>query len=191
MKISIIGDGHVGSALAKGLIASGHTVETTGNDKDAVARLAQSAEVIILAAPYSAYEDIAKAIGSAADGKPVADASNALNSEMQLGVGPDTSAAEELQKKLPGAKVVKAFNTVFSANMDSGKVNGEAISAFLAGDDAAAKSTLSRLASDIGFDAVDAGPLRNARLLEAVGILNIQLGYVVGMGTGIGMKLVH
>ncbi|HRR27108.1 MAG TPA: hypothetical protein P5300_10465, partial [Acidobacteriota bacterium] len=62
---------------------------------------------------------------------------------------------------------------------------------FVAGDDQDAKDHVLRLGRDIGFDPVDAGPLRNARWLEALGYLNIQLGYLLGMGTEIGFKLIH
>ena len=190
MKISIIGDGNVGSALAKGLKAAGHTIETTGNDPAAVARLAASGDVIILATPYAAYGDIAKTIGSASDGKPVIDASNILNKEMGIGIE-GTSGAEELQKKLPNARVVKAFNTVFAGTMDTGTAKGKTLSALFAGDDATAKATVAKLAADIGFDPLDAGALKNARLLEALGVLNIQLGFVVGLGTDIGVSYVR
>jgi predicted dinucleotide-binding enzyme len=190
MKISIIGDGNVGGALAKGLKAAGHAVETTGNDAAAVARLAASGEVIILAAPYAAYGDIAKTIGTATDGKPVIDASNIVSKDMGLGIE-GTSGAEELQKKLPNARVVKAFNTVFAGTMHTGTARGKKLSALFAGDDAGAKATVAKLAADIGYDPLDAGPLKNARLLEALGILNIQLGYVVGLGTDIGISYVH
>lgn len=106
-------------------------------------------------------------------------------------MGYTTSGAEELQKKLPGAKVVKAFNTVFAGTMDKGQIKGERLTTFVASDDAQAKATVQELARGIGFDAVDAGPLANARLLEPLGFLNIQLGYVLGLGPEIGLKLVH
>jgi hypothetical protein len=62
---------------------------------------------------------------------------------------------------------------------------------FAAGDDADAKAQVLQMARDIGFDAVDAGSLQNARLLEPLGYLNIQLGYVLGLGPNIGLKLIH
>lgn len=99
------------------------------------------------------------------------------------------SGAEELQKKLPRARVVKAFNTVFAQHMDTGRVGSTPLSAFIASDDASAKQAVLALAQDLGFEAVDAGPLKNARLLEPLAYLNVQLGYVLGLGTGIGFKL--
>ncbi len=191
MKISIIGDGNVGSALARGLEKAGHSVSTVGKDPARVAQVATSGEVVILAVPFGAHDDVAATIRAAVNGKPVVDVSNALTPEFKLALGYSTSAAEELQKKLPGAKVVKAFNTVFAGTMDSGKVKGEQLTAFIAGDDADAKQTVLNLARGIGFDAVEAGPLANARLLEPLGFLTIQLGFVLGLGPEIGVKLVH
>jgi predicted dinucleotide-binding enzyme len=75
--------------------------------------------------------------------------------------------------------------------MDSGRLADQRLTVFVAGDDADAKRTTVELATSIGFDAVDAGPLANARHLEPLGYLNIQLGYVLGLGTQIGLKLVR
>ncbi len=116
---------------------------------------------------------------------------NALTPDFQLALGCTTSGAEELQKKAPSAKVVKAFNTVFAQNMGTGEVKGTKLTMFAAGDDQPAKEQVLGMGRDIGFDAVDAGPLANARWLETLGYLNIQLGYMLKMGTEIGFKLVH
>ena len=102
-----------------------------------------------------------------------------------------TSGGEELQKALPRARVVKAFNTVFAQHMSRGSAVGQQLSLFAAGDDAAARKTVLELGKAIGFDAIDAGPLKNARHLEPLGYFNIQLGYVLGNGPDIGFKLVH
>jgi predicted dinucleotide-binding enzyme len=190
-KVGIIGEGNVGSALRRGLERAGHEVRAAGKDPAAVREAGAWAEVVILAVPFAAIESAVSALGNGIDGKAVVDVSNALTGDMQLALGCTTSAAEELQKRAPRAKVVKAFNTVFAGTMDSGRVEGQQLTAFAAGDDAGAKQRVLGLERDIGFDAVDAGPLRNARWLETLGFLNIQLGYAVGMGTKIGFKLVH
>jgi hypothetical protein len=191
MNISIIGDGNVGSALAQGFQKAGHTVATAGNDPARVKELAVSGEIIVLAVPFGALDEVAANIGDAADGKTVVDVTNALSSDFKLALGHTTSGAEELQKKLPGAKVVKAFNTVFAGAMATGENTGTQLTAFVAGDDAAAKSAVLELARGNGFDAVDAGPLSNARLLEPMAFLQIQLGFVLGHGPNIGFKLVR
>lgn len=190
-RIGIIGEGNVGSALALGLERAGHDVRTVGEDPKRTEETADWAEVVMLAVPFAAIDDVVSNVGGHVDGKTVVDVTNALDGEMNLAVGFSTSGAEDLQGKLPGARVVKAFNTVFAEHMDSGRLADEPLTAFVAGDDAIAKETTLGLASDIGFDAVDAGPLENARHLEPMGFFNIQLGYVIGMGTDIGIKLLH
>ena len=86
---------------------------------------------------------------------------------------------------MPGVKVVKAFNTVFSAVLGSEPAGDSKVQIFYAGDDAGVKDTVRRLIESIGFEPVDSGPLANARYLEPLGMLNIWLGYVGGRGTNI------
>lgn len=188
-KVGIIGSGNVGSAISRGLNKAGY--ESIVSSEQNVGEIAVGAEIIILAVPFEAIDDVVKKIGSAANGKIVIDATNALTAQMALAVGFTTSGAEELQKKLPKAKIVKAFNTVFAQHMDSGKLNGQTLTAFAASDDDAARNNVLKLLRSIGFDAVDAGLLENARSLEALGYFNIQLGYVLGNGALTGFKYVR
>ena len=181
----------MGSALQRGLERAGYEVRSAGHDEKKVRETGTFGEVVILAVPFGAIDETVRELGDTIQGKPLIDVTNAVGKDMQLAVGLSTSGAEELQRKAPAAKVVKCFNTVFAQHQDSGHVAGEQITAFAAGDDAAAKSAALDLASSIGFDAVDAGPLKNARWLEALAVENIQLGYVLGMGPQIGIKLVH
>ena len=190
-KIGIIGAGNVGSALQRGLSRAKHDVQAVGSDKTEVRKTAEWADVVLLAVPFGALDDVAGTIASVVKGKTVIDVTNALTKDMSLALGYTTSGAEELQKKLSDARVVKAFNTQFAQHMDSGRLGDQRLSVFVAGDDADAKRTTMDLATSIGFDAIDAGPLTNARLLEPLGYLNIQLGYVLGLGTQIGLKLVR
>ena len=191
MKVGIIGKGNVGPAIAAGLTRKGHEVKFGHRDpKEPVAEAARWGEVLILAVPHDAAADTAKELGSAADGKTVIDVSNALTENMELAIGFTTSAAEEIQKKLPKAHVVKAFNTVFAQNQSLGRIGNEKLTLFVAGDDAKAKQTVMQLGADIGFDPVDAGKLNAARYLEPMGMLMISLGYGLGLGTKIGYKLV-
>ncbi len=188
-KIGIIGDGNVGSALRRGLEKAGYDVRAVG--KGQVAETGRWAEVIMLAVPYGAINDVVAELGDGISGKTLVDVTKPLTEDMKLASGCTTSGAEALQQKAPGAKVVKAFNTQFAQRMDNGGVEGQPVSVFVAGDDAGAKQQVLQMARDIGFDGVDAGPLQNARLLEPLGYLNIQLGYVLGLGTDIGLKLVR
>lgn len=190
-RIGIIGDGNVGSALARGLKSAGHDVRTVGKEKAAIRETASWAEVVLLAVPFGAIDDVVKEIGAVVEGKTLIDVTNALDANMSLAVGFTTSGAEELQRKVPNARVVKAFNTVFAQHMDTGRLGDQRLTAFVAADDAGARKRVVELAAEIGFDAVDAGPLKNARLIEPLAYFNIQLGYVLGMGTQMGFKLLH
>jgi hypothetical protein len=190
-KIAVVGRGHVGSALSRGLSRAGHEVIVVDRDEQAVRAAAERADVVILAVPFAAAGDVARVIEPVTAEKPVMDVTNALTKDAGLAVGFTTSGAEELQKQLPRAHVVKALNTVFAGLMETGQVDGQPLTAFVAGDDAAARSTVMELARDIGFDPVNAGPLKNARLLEPLGVLNVQLGYVLGYGPQGGFRHLH
>jgi 8-hydroxy-5-deazaflavin:NADPH oxidoreductase len=201
MKIGIIGAGNMGSAFAHRLAAADHEVAVTARELDearkvasqvghrvrAVPReeLAEGTDLLILATPYEAAVDALRSVRHT-DGKAVIDISNPLTNDMSgLTLGHTTSAAEEIQRAVPGVKIVKAFNTVFSAVLGSQPGGDSKAQVFYAGDDPGAKDTVRRLIESIGFEPVDGGPLTNARYLEPLGMLNIWLGYVGGRGTSI------
>ena len=191
MKCAIIGKGNVGTAIGNGLIRAGHEVRYGHRGTmEPVHEAAAWGEVVLLAVPYTGVKDAVQSIGSAADGKTLIDVTNALTPAMDLAIGHSTSAAEELQKMLPRAHVVKAFNTVFAQNQGSGRVGTEQLTAFIAGDDPGARKTALQLAGDIGFDPVDVGGLKSARYLEPMAVMLISLGYGMNMGTKIGYRLV-
>jgi predicted dinucleotide-binding enzyme len=144
-----------------------------------------------LAIPYAATLNVALELKSAADGKTVVDVTNALTPDMQLAVGFSTSGAEELQKALPRSHVVKAFNTVIAKHMATGRAAGQQLSVFVAADDEVARNSVIDLANAMGFDGINAGPLKNARSLEPLAYLIIQLGFAQGYGEEMGIKLVH
>jgi predicted dinucleotide-binding enzyme len=139
-KIAILGSGKAGSALQAALSRVGHEVRSPKRGQ--IVPTASWADVIILAVPFRAVPEVARELGTAADGKTVVDVTNALTPDFQLAIGFTTSGAEELQKVLPRANVVKAFNTVFAQHMSTGKVNGEVLTAFVAGDNGAARKTV-------------------------------------------------
>ena len=116
------------------------------------------------------------------------DITNPLTADyMGLTLGHSTSASEEIAKAIPGAEVVKAFNTVFAPVLAEGADfgGGRKVSVFLASDSPAAKETARQLADSMGFETIDAGGLKNARYLEPLAGLNIYLGYGAGLGTSI------
>jgi predicted dinucleotide-binding enzyme len=191
MKIGIIGKGNVGSAIGKGLANKGHEVKFGHRDpREPVIDAARWGEVIILAVPHDAVEDVVKEIGSVANEKTLLDVTNAITENWDLSIEGPLSAAERLQKLVPKARVVKAFNTVFAVNQGTGKIGKEQLTLFVASDDVKAKQTIMQLGIDIGFDAVDAGMLKSARYLEGMAVMLMYMAFVQGMGTGIGYKLV-
>lgn len=184
MKIAVIGNGNIGGGLAKVLAEAGHQVRSVGKGDDILAAVA-AAEIIVLATPYGAVVDLAGKVDF--EGKLVIDLTNPVTEDFQgLQLGHATSAAEEIAALLPGARVVKALNTIFAEHYSKGlKVDGKPLQTFVASNDAEARGTVKALAESIGLEAVDAGPLKNARYLEPLGYMNIQLGYMLGQGTGI------
>lgn len=207
MKISIIGAGNVGAAMARLLVSRGHHVTLSASSRTS-ARLAEAAsasgaavadvveaaqigEVIVIAIPFSAVDAALRAeVSDALVGKVVIDATNPLATDyMSLTIGHTTSAGEEVARRLPGAFVVKAFNTVFADALATPQLGGVTQIVPLAGDDEAAKATVAGLVAELGFDVVDTGPLTNARYLEPAVELLIQLGFAKGLGTQIGLAL--
>lgn len=188
-KIAIIGSGNVGGALKRGLDKAGY--EVRNSQRETARETAEWGELVILAVPFTVLDDVVRELGDSINGKTVVEVTNALTQEMQLALGFSTSGAEELQKKMPEGHVVKAFNTVFAQHMDKGSARGQQLTIFAASDNEQARNMVLELGRGIGFDAMDAGPLRNARQLEALGYFNIQLGYVLGNGTDTGFKFVH
>jgi predicted dinucleotide-binding enzyme len=103
----------------------------------------------------------------------------------QLSLGHTTSAAEEIQTIVPNAYVVKAFNTIFAPLLPEEAHHDQHLQVLLASDNKPAKAIISEIASSIGFTAIDAGPLKNARFLEPIGAMNIQFGFFLEQGTNI------
>jgi 8-hydroxy-5-deazaflavin:NADPH oxidoreductase len=199
MNISIIGTGNMGQALGTLFSQAGHEVLFGSRHPDATGEVSivealEKGEVVVLALPYPAALELTEQDGTrqALAGKVVIDITNPLAPDyMSLTVGHTNSAGEEIANRLPGARVVKAFNTVF-ADVLKARTAGEAVpvTVFVAGADQVAKTTVLSLAEEIGFAAVDAGALTNARYLEPLTELAIQLAYGQGRGTRIGYQLV-
>jgi len=207
MKVTILGAGNMGAAFAKQLLKAGHQVRITSKSADKAATLAAAlpgasvvspaaagdADVIIAA---TGFADSVKALKNLGDlsGKVIVDISNPLSADyMSLTLGHTTSAAEEIAAAVPGAVVVKAFNTLFAQVLDAGADlgNGRKASVLVASDSERGKETVKALADSMGFDVIDAGGLKNARYLEPLGGLNVYLGYGAGLGTGIAPTWLH
>jgi predicted dinucleotide-binding enzyme len=198
MGIAIIGAGNVGMALGKAFTARGETVvfgvPDPGKYAGAIAalgaraRVATTAEaiaaskVVILAVPHGAVAAIAQSLPDW-QGKVLVDATNPLAPGLAgLTLGTTTSAAEELAKLARGARVVKAFNTTGADNMADTVYPGGTPFMPVCADDAEARRRVLALATLIGFDAVDFGPLSAARYLEPFAMAWIHLAIRQGYG---------
>ncbi|BAJ31801.1 MULTISPECIES: NAD(P)-binding domain-containing protein [Kitasatospora] len=192
MQINVLGTGNVGSVLARRLADLGHTVTTanTSTPAEKSARQAAEAELTVLAVPFGAVAELPAEIRAALADRIVIDATNPLAADyLSLTVGHTTSGGEQVAAALPGAKVVKAFNTAMAVTMETGTLSGTPLLLPVAGDDRAAVATVVALGGALGFDALDAGPLTNARYLEPAVELLIQLAFAQGHGANIGFAL--
>jgi hypothetical protein len=209
MKIGIIGSGNVGGALGTRWAQAGHDVTfgsrnpASGDMRQLVAKAGAAAraasskealevsELLLLATPWPSTKAVLEGLGDLT-GKVLIDATNPLLPDLSgLEVGTTTSAAEQVAGWARGAKVVKAFNTVGFNIMANPAFGADRPVMFYCGDDAAAKQTVRPLVEQLGFEAVDAGPLSQARVLEPFALLWISLAYAQGQGRDIAFKLLR
>lgn len=202
MKIAIIGAGNVGGALGANWANKGHDIVFGVRDPKAEktqallakigakakavtpADAAAAADLIVLSTPWPAAEAAIRSMGDL-KGKIVLDAINPLTrgpDGIGLEIGHAISGGEKVQGWAVGASVFKTLNTTGFGNMAKPVFHGVKSVMFVAGDDAAAKPKVMALVGDLGFEVIDAGPLRNARLLEAHAMLWIDLALVRGQG---------
>ena len=199
MTVAIIGTGNMGAGIARLLASKGVKVAIGSRDPANAAKLAgevgagaegggiaaatKLADVVILAVPYTAAAETILEAGGFAE-KILVDISNPITADYKaLTVGHTTSAAEEIQKLAPQAKVVKAYNTIFAQLLPADARKGRTVQVFVAGDDEAAKKVVSDIVTKGDFEAVESVPLSNSRYLEPVGEINIHFGFFLGWGT--------
>ncbi|MFD6134653.1 NADPH-dependent F420 reductase [Isoptericola sp. NPDC060257] len=186
--ISILGAGNMGSAIAGLALAGGNDVQVVARDvaKAAAVDAAVTAtafgepltgEIVVLALPYPALDDVVATYGDQLAGRTVVDLTNPLDFATfdALVVPTDSSAAAGLAEKLPDATVLKAFNTNFAATLVSGTVGDVPTTVLVAGDDAAPKAAFAAAFDGSAVRVVDAGSLKRARELEALGFLQLTL----------------
>lgn len=189
MTIAILGKGKMGKGLAQRLGANAEVVFGRRSGGTSYADAVKNADIVVLALPYAAALEEAGKLDLS--GKVVVDISNPITADFSgLSIGHTTSAAEEIAKVARGARVVKAFNTIFAGLFDTPASATAAVPVFIAGDDEAAVAAVSDLATKAGFAVETVGDLTGARLVEPVGMLNIRLGYGLGRGTAIAPKWV-
>ncbi len=184
MNIGIFGAGRIGSRLARAWRTAGHAVTLgvrdvdkpdvqslmaeTGASSTSIEEAARARDVLVLAVPYAALDGLLPVIAPSAAGTIVIDATNALGPGRTLRFPPTTSAAEETAKRLPGARVIKAFNTQGAEILSRPVYGNTRATGFYCGDDPDAKRVVLGLVADVGLEPVDIGPLENARLLEVM-----------------------
>ncbi|MBL8056869.1 MAG: hypothetical protein JNK29_09240 [Anaerolineales bacterium] len=132
-----------------------------------------------------------RAAGADLAGRVLVDATNPLAPGLQLALGHTTSGAEQVAAWAPGARVVKAFNTPGVENMADPHYAGQAATMLICGDDASAKAVVAGLAEALGFDVADLGGLPQARLLEPLALIWIQLAIGQKQGRGIAFRLLR
>ncbi len=204
----------MGRGIGTRLVAGGNDVLVLDNDPEQAKQLAEElrtsaagaataeggaageqlrGDVVVLAVYYDAAQSAVDRYGDQLEGKVVIDITNPVNAETFDGlVTPaGSSAAEELEKKAPdGAKLVKAFNTTFAGTLVDGRVDDTPLDVLIAADDEQAKRTVAELVTGSGLNAIDAGPLRRARELEALGFLHMTLQDALGTGYGSAVKFI-
>jgi 8-hydroxy-5-deazaflavin:NADPH oxidoreductase len=193
MKIAILGFGNVGKQFAKLFSQVGHEtiigLRSVSNQELPYPSLtfkaaASVAEVVAIALPFTACAHVLPELAEVTQGKIVIDSTNPLNADWSPKLlGQENSASEEISRLLPGAYIVKAFNTIFADVMDEPVKDGQAIAAFIAGNHDEAKRKIMALARDIGYAPIDTGLLYTARYLESMAHLNIQIAVGQGGGT--------
>jgi predicted dinucleotide-binding enzyme len=193
MRIAVIGAGNVGQALAGSISRAGHEVVLTAAHPEHArvaaeglgvsvagsnAAAAASADAVVIAVPYaSAARSVAQDIAPHVEGKLVIDATNPLTPDYSGLATEGTSAAEQLQEWLPGARVAKAFNTLFASTQAQ---PSDTIQAPVATDDPKAKQQVISLVEAMGFAPLDVGGLKMARYLESMAFLNSALNVANG-----------
>ena len=206
MRIGIIGMGNVGSALGRQWTKVGHDVtfgvrdpgnaqkQAVANDMNASLGSVHDAargEAILLAVRWAAVPDALKAAGDL-NGKVLLDCTNPVNADFTgLTMGHDTSAGEVIAKLEPRARVVKIFNTNGAKNMADTDYGPHRVSMFYAGNDAAANQLAAGLAADIGFEPIELGSLKYARLLEPLAMTWIILARQRGFGRDFAIDVVR
>jgi 8-hydroxy-5-deazaflavin:NADPH oxidoreductase len=182
--ISIIGTGNMARAIGALAVAGGNTVEVIGRDRSKAADLATTlggstttgefgaapaGDIVIVALRYADVVPVITQYGNALADKVIVDISNPFNADADgLALPADTSIAQEVAKAAPaGARVVKAFNTVFGHVLEKGRT----LDVFMAGDDAQAKARVSEFIAGLGLRPLDVGGLTMAHWLEGTGLV--------------------
>jgi predicted dinucleotide-binding enzyme len=196
MRIGILGSGVVGPALARGWARHGHEVrigtrqaEIEGLSTGSPQEVAEQAELVVLAVRGEAAVEVVSGLTAELEGKVLVDSTNPLAGPGMF-VGTTDSLGEQVQRAVPGARVVKAYNTVGNALMVDPDLPGGPPTMFLAGNDADAKAVVTQLLEETGWDVADLGGIEASRWLEAMCMAWVAYGRTSG-GWGHAFKLLR
>ncbi|MDP0400160.1 NADPH-dependent F420 reductase [Tsukamurella strandjordii] len=193
-QITIVGTGSVGGPLATTATRTGHETTSITRATDASEALGalKTADLVFLALPYEAALDLPVDWKDALADKVVVDVTNPLKPDFSgLTLGFDVSGAERVAAALPKSSVVKALNAVLAPNHDPSAYPADSVFVPVASDDDAAKATVIAVLASLGFAPIDAGPLANARYIEPLAELLVQLAYFQNNGTQIALSLLR
>ena len=209
MNIGVIGSGNVGGTLGRRWAQAGHTVVFSSRTPDSeqmkqltaesgptsraalLSDTVASSDILLLATPWPVTQQMLVSAGDLT-GKILIDATNPLLPDLSgIELGTTTSGGERVADWARGSKVVKAFNSVGVTIMAAPNLQGAAAVLFYCGDDNEAKGKVHSLASELGFDAQDAGPLTQARLLEPLALLWVSLAFTRGFGPEFAFQLIR
>jgi 8-hydroxy-5-deazaflavin:NADPH oxidoreductase len=203
-RIAVLGAGNVGGALGRIWLSKGHQVtfgvpdpQKTKRDVAAAAKITTNKEavtqsdVVVISVPWPAAQAAIRESGDLRD-KILIDCTNPLAPDLKsLVLGTTTSAAETIANWARTNRIVKAFNTIGAMNFGNAQFGTQRADGFYCGDDQDAKNVAKPLIEDIGLNPVDVGPLRNARGLESLALLWIDLAVIQGQGPNHAFKLLR
>ncbi len=205
-RISILGSGNMARGIGTRAVAGGNDVQILSRDAATASALAKelgaassgplgdpiTGDIVVLALYFDVAKSVAAEHKDALTGKIVVDISNPIdvNTFAGLVVPADSSAAQEIARIVPNAKVVKAFNTTFAGTLVAGEVDGQPLDVGIAGDDGQAKQAVSEFVESVGLRPLDVGDLAMARWLEGLGFLHIGLQMSRGTNFTTTIKLI-
>lgn len=192
MNVSIIGSGNMAHGIGTRIVAGKHNLTIYNRDEKKAKEIAVklgsnvagkalgntiTGAVVIFTLPYPAISEVIEKYKDQLAGKILVDISNPVDFQTFELIPPaDSSGAEEIAKNLPqGAKLVKAFNTTFAGALMTGEIDGKILDVFIASNDKEAAETIVKLANDSGLRGLYVGPLKRARALEGIQLIQMSL----------------
>ncbi len=202
MKIGVLGSGPVGQQLGEAFVKSNHEVMIGSRDPSKLnswvtkqpagkassgtfADTAAFGQIVLVATLWQGTKAVLEAVGRNLDGKVIIDVTNPLDfsgNKPRLALGYGDSGGETVQRLIPNARVVKAFNIVGNAHMYKPDFDGGPPTMFICGNDEEAKREVTKILDNFGWETIDIGGIDGSRLLEPLAMLWV--AYYLKVGTG-------